>query len=277
MPHRWQARRPTQRGTPADPPAGSAAEGRRRPGCTIVPRHLGSRPGAPGAPASAYPLRWAVRQRAADAGPGARGGGAPGGRHILRYGHAPAKPGEAARRARRDRTASPAPARASHGIPARLLAAGQVVASDPASPPITGSAAARCPATGLNSPADRTPQPRPRQGQSVLGRRAGPDRPAPGRPGRRRRTHPADSRMARGRLTPRTGRRPGRRDPARPYRRRPARLYLPRRPAADALLQRLVHTDGQVVSARKPYWGTLGVTIADPDGYRLVLSHRTWQ
>ena len=112
-----------------------------------------------------------VRQRAADAGPGARGGGAPGGRHILRYGHAPAKPGEAARRARRDRTASPAPARASHGVPARLLAAGQVVASDPASPPITGSAAARCPATGLNSPADRTPQPRPRQGQSVLGRR----------------------------------------------------------------------------------------------------------
>ncbi len=198
MPHRWQARRPTQRGTPADPPAGSAAEGRRRPGCTIVPGTWDPGPVHPGRPPRRTRCGGLVRQRAADAGPGARGGGAPGGRHILRYGHAPAKPGEAARPARRDRTASPAPARASHGIPARLLAAGQVVASDPASPPITGSAAARCPATGLNSPADRTPQPRPRQGQSVLGPRAGPDRPAPGRPGRRRRTRPADSRMARG-------------------------------------------------------------------------------
>ncbi|MHB8296804.1 MAG: VOC family protein, partial [Acidimicrobiales bacterium] len=27
---------------------------------------------------------------------------------------------------------------------------------------------------------------------------------------------------------------------------------------------------------RNPYWDRWGVTIEDPDGYRLVLSHRTW-
>ncbi|WJZ03257.1 VOC family protein [Corynebacterium freiburgense] len=33
---------------------------------------------------------------------------------------------------------------------------------------------------------------------------------------------------------------------------------------------------GQVVKARNPYWDEYGVTIQDPDGYLLVLSHRTW-
>jgi predicted enzyme related to lactoylglutathione lyase len=52
-------------------------------------------------------------------------------------------------------------------------------------------------------------------------------------------------------------------------------LYLGQ-PADDKLVARLVGSGGQVVSARNHYWGRWGVTIADPDGYRLVLSHRTW-
>jgi hypothetical protein len=30
------------------------------------------------------------------------------------------------------------------------------------------------------------------------------------------------------------------------------------------------------VSARNPYWDRWGITIADPDGYRLVLSTLSW-
>jgi len=30
------------------------------------------------------------------------------------------------------------------------------------------------------------------------------------------------------------------------------------------------------VAARNPYWDRWGVTIVDPDGYLLVLSHRSW-
>ena len=33
---------------------------------------------------------------------------------------------------------------------------------------------------------------------------------------------------------------------------------------------------GTRVPARNPYWDEWGVTIADPDGYRLVLSRRSW-
>jgi hypothetical protein len=33
---------------------------------------------------------------------------------------------------------------------------------------------------------------------------------------------------------------------------------------------------GTRVAARNPYWDQWGVTIADPDGYRLVLSTRCW-
>jgi hypothetical protein len=46
--------------------------------------------------------------------------------------------------------------------------------------------------------------------------------------------------------------------------------------ADPALIQRLVNAGGQVVPARNPYWDRWGVTITDPDGYRLVLSHRAW-
>jgi len=39
----------------------------------------------------------------------------------------------------------------------------------------------------------------------------------------------------------------------------------------------MAHAGGKVVPARNPYWDRWGVTIVDPDGYRLVLSHRTWE
>jgi hypothetical protein len=42
------------------------------------------------------------------------------------------------------------------------------------------------------------------------------------------------------------------------------------------LLTRIDAAGGTVVPARNPYWDRWGVTIADPDGYRLVLSHRSW-
>ncbi len=41
-------------------------------------------------------------------------------------------------------------------------------------------------------------------------------------------------------------------------------------------VERLVNAGGRPVSARNPYWDRWGVTILDPDGYRLVLSHRSW-
>jgi catechol 2,3-dioxygenase-like lactoylglutathione lyase family enzyme len=47
-------------------------------------------------------------------------------------------------------------------------------------------------------------------------------------------------------------------------------------PLDSNLISRLIDAGGQVVAARNPYWDRWGVTIEDPDGYRLVLSHRTW-
>lgn len=44
----------------------------------------------------------------------------------------------------------------------------------------------------------------------------------------------------------------------------------------DEEIARLTRVGGQRVPARNPYWDEHGVTILDPDGYRLVLSHRTW-
>ena len=38
----------------------------------------------------------------------------------------------------------------------------------------------------------------------------------------------------------------------------------------------LLAAGGQQVPARNPYWDSWGVTIRDPDGYLLVLSHRSW-
>lgn len=43
-----------------------------------------------------------------------------------------------------------------------------------------------------------------------------------------------------------------------------------------AVVRRLVDAGGIQVAARNPYWDRRGVTIADPDGYRLVLTSRSW-
>ena len=41
-------------------------------------------------------------------------------------------------------------------------------------------------------------------------------------------------------------------------------------------LQGEVDAGGTQVASRNPYWDQGGVTIADPDGYRLVLTSRCW-
>ncbi|MFC8850113.1 MULTISPECIES: VOC family protein [unclassified Micromonospora] len=46
-------------------------------------------------------------------------------------------------------------------------------------------------------------------------------------------------------------------------------------PVDGELVDRLERTGGTRVSAG-PYWDRWGVTFADPDGYRLVLSTRAW-
>lgn len=52
-------------------------------------------------------------------------------------------------------------------------------------------------------------------------------------------------------------------------------LYL-EEPVDPGLVARLVGAGGTVVPARNAYWDTGGVTVADPDGYRLVLCSRSW-
>jgi hypothetical protein len=49
-------------------------------------------------------------------------------------------------------------------------------------------------------------------------------------------------------------------------------LYL----VGEDLAGRLVNAGSTRVAARNPYWDRWGVTIADPDGYRLVLSSLSW-
>ncbi|GAA3034265.1 catechol 2,3-dioxygenase-like lactoylglutathione lyase family enzyme [Streptomyces olivoverticillatus] len=44
----------------------------------------------------------------------------------------------------------------------------------------------------------------------------------------------------------------------------------------EELLARLEEHGGKRVPAHNPYWDTWGVTVEDPDGYRLVLSTREW-
>jgi catechol 2,3-dioxygenase-like lactoylglutathione lyase family enzyme len=51
-------------------------------------------------------------------------------------------------------------------------------------------------------------------------------------------------------------------------------LYLGK-PVDTALTARLAESGGRMVS-QGPYWDRWGVTIEDPDGYRLVLCTRTW-
>ncbi|MEV5277794.1 VOC family protein [Streptomyces sp. NPDC051994] len=44
----------------------------------------------------------------------------------------------------------------------------------------------------------------------------------------------------------------------------------------DELVGRLVAHGGTHVRSPNPYWNQWGVTVADPDGYRLVLCKRGW-
>ncbi len=52
-------------------------------------------------------------------------------------------------------------------------------------------------------------------------------------------------------------------------------LYLGA-PVEPSLIQRLQESGGTVVPALNPYWERWGVTVTDPDGYRLVLCERLW-
>ncbi|WP_275461524.1 VOC family protein [Streptomyces noursei] len=47
-------------------------------------------------------------------------------------------------------------------------------------------------------------------------------------------------------------------------------------PVPEDLVARLEHCGGTRVAAHNPYWDAWGVTVEDPDGYRLVLSTRDW-
>ncbi|MCX5376622.1 VOC family protein [Streptomyces sp. NBC_00091] len=52
-------------------------------------------------------------------------------------------------------------------------------------------------------------------------------------------------------------------------------VYLGKTPD-EALVDRLEGCGGTRVASHNPYWDEYGVTVADPDGYRLVLCSRTW-
>lgn len=52
-------------------------------------------------------------------------------------------------------------------------------------------------------------------------------------------------------------------------------LYL-EGPVEATVIERLVLAGGKRVEAKNPYWNTWGVTIEDPDGYRVVLCQRKW-
>lgn len=47
--------------------------------------------------------------------------------------------------------------------------------------------------------------------------------------------------------------------------------------ADEEWLDRIERHGGTVVPSKNPYWDRWGVTLRDPDGYLLVLSHRGWQ
>jgi catechol 2,3-dioxygenase-like lactoylglutathione lyase family enzyme len=52
-------------------------------------------------------------------------------------------------------------------------------------------------------------------------------------------------------------------------------IYL-EEPVRSEVIKRAVACGGTVVPSNNPYWDIGGVTIADPDGYRLVLTQRSW-
>ncbi|MEV7617476.1 VOC family protein [Streptomyces sp. NPDC089799] len=52
-------------------------------------------------------------------------------------------------------------------------------------------------------------------------------------------------------------------------------VYLGEQPD-EALIDLLTAHGGTRVPSHNPYWDEYGVTVEDPDGYRLVLCSRTW-
>ena len=52
-------------------------------------------------------------------------------------------------------------------------------------------------------------------------------------------------------------------------------IYLAAPVGGEAVRRALAH-GGTVVRSNNPYWDIGGVTIADPDGYRTVLTERSW-
>jgi len=70
------------------------------------------------------------------------------------------------------------------------------------------------------------------------------------------------------------------REPARPVEPRPTEedllvVYVDG-PVPEDLVGRLEGHGGKRVTSPNPYWNRWGVTIEDPDGYRLVLCERGW-
>ncbi|MDH6129707.1 VOC family protein [Kitasatospora sp. GP82] len=53
-------------------------------------------------------------------------------------------------------------------------------------------------------------------------------------------------------------------------------VYLGRS-APEEAIARAVRHGGTVVASHNPYWDRWGITLADPDGYRVVLTERTWK
>lgn len=47
-------------------------------------------------------------------------------------------------------------------------------------------------------------------------------------------------------------------------------------PVDPVVVDALIDAGGKKVEAKNPYWNTWGVTLEDPDGYRLVLCKRQW-
>lgn len=47
-------------------------------------------------------------------------------------------------------------------------------------------------------------------------------------------------------------------------------------PVDDAAVRRAMAHGGTVVRSNNPYWDIGGVTLTDPDGYRTVLTERSW-
>ncbi|MFB7592160.1 VOC family protein [Streptomyces sp. NPDC056169] len=47
-------------------------------------------------------------------------------------------------------------------------------------------------------------------------------------------------------------------------------------PVEEQQIERLLAAGGTRIPAHNPYWDEYGVTVADPDGYQLVLCSRTW-